>query len=563
MYRMKLFFGQTYPRQLVRTVFSVPAEGRELTCIRGKGAGAYLPHASFQWTNAVKALCELLIRAQLDAIQNGGRKGVHSAQFVLEGGAGTSASSLDYAISRQPLWLLDMFGVDSSGISLARRFIRRWNSDRSSGDIVALSINENFLPTSSVDFLIGTGVVNGRVELGRLLDELADSAGAAQIKRKQGNPQRHGPTLGGGEAPQFKIDEMLRVAYTDEVSTMLRTTNIFNRQMLTLSVNRLRSNRSFIEVAGKQGSFESQLDLTLSASNRLGLTGDLGDLRRHLTDTEPIRIATAGTIAGTTLILRYLRKVKGYNIDLTYTYASTNDIVDSVLQHSFERPPDACVVGVLPAAPLFVRNNKSEYSLIMIMPKASNRVVGAAAPNVSRTFFSGKRGASYIFCSDRPTSASFCFEELRREGVIHSKKVSVLHMDPHEVFAALKSGDSDLRSILWFPHYHFNKMLNRCEVIPGSEMDLSLETLLFAHHSFARNSRKLSALCVAIRSAWLELQMNVPLVEQLVDDLLSDGEYIDYLYRISGVFQMDNLQSGEDSGGEHGKRRAIKKVANA
>src|SRR5690606_36171216 len=44
--------------------------------------------------------------------------------------AGSPAASLDYAISKEPNWFMDMFGVDESGKCRAKTLFRRQNSER-------------------------------------------------------------------------------------------------------------------------------------------------------------------------------------------------------------------------------------------------------------------------------------------------------------------------------------------------------------------------------------------------------------------------------------------------
>ena len=345
----------------------------------------------------------------------------------------------------------------------------------------------------------------------------------------------------GGDLFSLPMTEMFAKLFQQEALEMLRKTDIFSKRSMSLSIARLSKNSVFSKSAGSKAEIARHLDLQLSTTDLLGLSPSSKFDREALSNDEPICVATSGTIAAVMLIFRYLQHVKGYNIELQYQYASTNDIVDSILNGTSLRPPDVCVVGVLPATPLFAVGKKSEYSLQMIMPKASNRVLASGGAQKSRTFLAGGKEAKYIFCSERPTSASFCFEELKREGVIHSRQVSVVHMEPHEVLKALNSSDTSLRSILWFPHYHFNRILNDCNFVEEtSGIDLSLETLLFAHSKFRSSSSRCLNLLVAIRDAWLELQSNPALVGELSLALLSDRDYQRYLTRITGLVFASN-----------------------
>jgi hypothetical protein len=140
MREMKLFFDQD---QLFEVIFTDRASGLHCHCVRGKGAGAHHSAGSFQWTAAVKGLALLLVRAAsgLDP-------------HVIHGYAGSLASSLDYAISKQPVWISDMFGFDAAGTCLVRRLVLRTNPERKRPGPTVLSVNERFIPLTAIAIFV-------------------------------------------------------------------------------------------------------------------------------------------------------------------------------------------------------------------------------------------------------------------------------------------------------------------------------------------------------------------------------------------------------------------------
>jgi len=107
--------------------------------VRGKSGGAYRTAGSFQWTSAVRGLAYLLVQTALVP-----------ESAVLQGTSGSLAASLDYAISKQPMWLTDMFGSDQNGICLIRRMILRTNAERKRPGPTVLALNQRYLPVETI-----------------------------------------------------------------------------------------------------------------------------------------------------------------------------------------------------------------------------------------------------------------------------------------------------------------------------------------------------------------------------------------------------------------------------
>ena len=112
---------------LLETDFCFPGWEGPRVAVRGG-----LPFAgcgTFQWTRAVRAVSLLLVRQALLGRRRG-RLTEAPGQAALSGYGGSLAASLDYALSKQPQWLHDMFGTTGRGDALAKRIIRRLNPER-------------------------------------------------------------------------------------------------------------------------------------------------------------------------------------------------------------------------------------------------------------------------------------------------------------------------------------------------------------------------------------------------------------------------------------------------
>jgi hypothetical protein len=107
-----------YEPSLSKVAFSHPINDKELLTIRGRTSGANLDiGGTFPWTKALTALSVLGVSSALQA------------NAVISGLRGSPASSLDYAITKGPVWIHEMFGTDRNGTPRARNYFRRTNTE--------------------------------------------------------------------------------------------------------------------------------------------------------------------------------------------------------------------------------------------------------------------------------------------------------------------------------------------------------------------------------------------------------------------------------------------------
>jgi hypothetical protein len=141
MTELVLWFSKSWSHEveLERTIFSRD-DGKEMYAMRGKTIGAYGKVGTFQWTPGVKALSVVFLTALSRYLAQ-----IDTYLPLLEGGKGSLASSLDYALSKQPDWLFDMFGQDTDGNAYLRRLIYRSNSGMRRNGPIGISLMEDFL----------------------------------------------------------------------------------------------------------------------------------------------------------------------------------------------------------------------------------------------------------------------------------------------------------------------------------------------------------------------------------------------------------------------------------
>lgn len=112
--------------------------------VRGKTAGAYPRAGTFQWTSAVQGACAVFISTLLH------HKQAASIQSHVQGGKASIVASLDYALTKGPLWIADMFGTTSLGGLRAKRLFRITNPNRKRPGPVTIALNTHVVPAEAI-----------------------------------------------------------------------------------------------------------------------------------------------------------------------------------------------------------------------------------------------------------------------------------------------------------------------------------------------------------------------------------------------------------------------------
>jgi hypothetical protein len=153
------FFGDVIPELFETKSYLLP--GTVNHSVRGKTAGVYRGSGTFQWTSAVKAVCIAMLRAKLCS------KPTESG--AISGERGSLAASLDYALSKEPNWLGEMFGFTPKGGLIARRLFLVSNPNRKRAGPVAILLNDRALPTSEILVSLNGEILSKEEDIKRLL----------------------------------------------------------------------------------------------------------------------------------------------------------------------------------------------------------------------------------------------------------------------------------------------------------------------------------------------------------------------------------------------------------
>jgi hypothetical protein len=146
---LSLYFSSSQQTELTRCEFTQRHHPTPLLSVRGKTNGAYQGAGTFQWSTGVRGVCFLALKTILSSLPEGA-----SIQPYILGEKETLAASLDSAISKQPDWIVEMFGRDKGGHAFAKRLFNRTNAERKRAGPVVVAFNEHILSPENISIVL-------------------------------------------------------------------------------------------------------------------------------------------------------------------------------------------------------------------------------------------------------------------------------------------------------------------------------------------------------------------------------------------------------------------------
>ena len=509
---------------------------RRLT--RGKISTTVSGAAPLPWTSAVKAFVQLAIQVALQRYDNGDTV-VDPFHFGLTGEKGSLCRSLDYAISKKPAWIMDLFGSDADGCSHVGRFFWRRNPEGKRFGPSSVTFNTKMVPPEGVSVRLNGKPVEGKAQLQMVLNSLTP-AGESHVTHGQHDLGMCGSTH---NVPPSSDDGLLKELLSGlmkrELLRTLSSTPIFSRHELNQSVQEIGDNALFRSIAGKHiRSLDSVLEWS-SHTSRTGIFPSLHTLRSLYTVDNPLQVSVSVVTIGTIVLFQYLKRHRDIPIEINYRFSTGIEVARAVQGASIE--PDLCA-GAAPSAIAIMGGTQSyPYKPVMLMPKHSHRLISSR--NGSDSIAHG----DYRLLTEEPSGALSYFQELTRRNFLNQDTISLSHCDPDETLYLLAQDNPDLRTILWFPAYDLARLYCGAKIIDKEMGPLGDSwILLLAHERLRRNKPVLSALLTELHGAWLDLRENQKLMDEIVASIVADPEYSKVLTRCHGFHR---LRETEMSGG--------------
>ena len=479
---------------LDRTSFSHPLLEKTLEAQRGtitpKGIG------TFAWSRAVQALSLLCVQSKLAHSE-----GIPTS--ALSGDAGTLAASLDSAISKQPSWVYQMFGSDTAGISMLRRLVTRVNPERKRPGPVEISLKPDLMAATEI-------IVNGRVyddvEDLRPLAQLLHDDSPAQVLAFPGVVSPPSPA-----SPGWLLEVLRR-----EVFHGLNDTATFSAAATHNLLSHLTQYRPFQTIGGQASHLLGDLDLQLSDSARLGLGMQDNWISKQLSRTLPIRILCGVGAVTSLCIFRYLTTVKGYNLEISHNFSSSQDIVHTLRVQGDDEPVDGVVMALCCSVRLC--QGRSSFSPLAMMPVTTHAQLSRGS-DIER----------YLFLTDVVTGSHFHLED-DLSSLDYRPKVEAL---PFAGLVEELANYSDARTVLFWPYYLYASNRNDWVLDAAFKRTPAYELVtLCVGKRISRDTKLSLALNVAIRDAWLTLRANTDIRERMIAELLNDTQFLSAFGRL-------------------------------
>lgn len=522
-----------------------------LQLIRGRTSAGQKRVETFTWTAGVQALCLFFARSLAVAAV---AEELECSEAALSGETGTPAASLDYALSRQSNWLMDMFGCDASGTVLARRFIHRVNPERKRPGPVELRLNTGFLPFAAVSLYVGERKLSEPQELLALAEKI--SAAFGKKKGRVGQPSAgRAPTEAEQEPVSLPSDaeypwpfheQQNRFALVrileQELSEILQRVNIFSRRHLDRTLEALCDDAVFKEYAGECRGFFERSRASLRPAELFGQTDE--HLAEQLASPSgaPIKVCMPAGTTGPLVLVYYLKYFKKLPIEPQFRFVHAGSVLERLLAGTNDEENEISVLSAGHLTHLLRSSLSGKFGTVLLMPPNSFQVVSQNKANGRRR----KSRIEELAVLGGLTSSSLLYaEQLKAYGHPLGSNVQVRLVDPDEVTTAVLPGNDVQRVVQWFPYYRFSQLLCGAQLLDTSQSGLNLKgNFAVASEAFLRQLSRRAAFETAIRDAWLTLLESPALLRMVLQQMCEEPDYLRFLTRSSGLSQLRTLSSG-------------------
>ena len=450
--------------------------------LRGKQIAAQYADGTFQWSRAVRALALLLVGSVVFQHEK--------SPYVLSGEKGSSAASLDYALSKPTQWILDMFGSMANEKPYALRIFGRRNSEGKQKGPIEVFLQQA-RHVADIHITDGRQNVYSWEECYRLFQALGG------LRTPTGEPQEIHRD-GGDSSGVAQL-------FQDEVVQALSDITTLEPLGIRRCCERVQEydwcSSEFVDDL-----HDHLLEAFPETSDRYQFTTS-----KDIQDLAPCTVAVLPLAIGSLVLVRALQK-RGAPIRLEWEYSGTADMLVRTEKSDL---PFCCVLSI--GALVQAKEECRSLTASMLLPRTSFSLLTSASSETQIYCASGKRGYPYQL-----------YQLLCAEGEL-GPDVPCAECTLAEAAVIVKKGMGHV--IVGFPYSALLKNLpGICEISSATDRGIPGENILCIPDGF--DARPLIA---ALRGTWYELLEDLTLCQELTRELLSDPQYYKYIKRLGGL----------------------------
>jgi hypothetical protein len=467
---------------------------------------------SLTWSLGVRGLIAILLGQSCSA-----------EEVVLYGEGGSLAAALDSALSKQPEWLCEMFGVEISGAAVARRLILRENPERKRHGPVSLWLYRKRITASDIAVYVDEILCTDLTSLAQLRDDflaiwdrppsgMSRKATALVVPRAKipEEPQR---------ATSLSIQEWVEQKSFEEAYRVLSDVTSLSRTLAQQKLKGLNHHWLTEKIAKSQVAFSVE---GLERPSRLWASPapeDVEALRRYLAARGGLRLGISTGGVGSLAIFDTMIRSYELPISINYQFANSQETVERLRQQTILEAVDGVNLSIVCAMKLFAEKQR-EFVGLSLMPHNSHG-------QVSCQHRAGLRDTEPALLFSTHSSAGLFLEK-------HQGSVASTFEDPIALQDAIQ-GDPAIRALLWWPFY---EMFDRRGSMTHQRLANVWEfetTVLVLHRRFLERREMVDVLLVLIREAWLLLLEKPSLLREALLERCRDQAYMRHFCRTSGL----------------------------
>jgi hypothetical protein len=520
MNRMSLkFLSNDSSAELFESEFSCSLVGRTLRCARGRHAFTECLEGTFLWTAAVQSMSAVAIKSKIAGLTRASPQAWPQAAG-LSSDSTSWALSLDFALSKKPRWLLDMFGVDQSGAPILKRLFFRMNPEKKRPGPAWVSINPAFLDPTDITISLDGVEITTVPELRALL-KLIGLADKAPLPEKSAIEVVKNPSENMYETTQRLVQGWIE----DELLDSIFATDIFTSVAQKVLQARIQADEPIKLLFGAQrDSFSDFFDQNSTlATPTTGIAQDL------VTGLGRVRLFTTIAQVGAISLFKVLERKLGLELDIILDSPHTPALV-SKAKETQESPRClelfSLAIGACGSAVPLLRS----FSIlpITLLPGVSYDIMGKGQFGLK----GGSKRDLFVFQEDKSTSSIY-LRHLHREGLSSSRTLNLIRTEPVEALASMRLKRSSAGAILWFPHNRVSGLVANTTPLLRlrNKFGLSESFLLGRLDDF----RAIDSIRQLVRYAWLQLRIDPQLRREIVQEISATPTYSSALMGFTGM----------------------------